>query len=118
MRAIVVLGHARCGGIAAVVGQTAPLSRSDFVGTWMSDVRDLAAAARDNEPIGSDTSARQTELERAAVARSLAHLRAFPWIGDREAAGDLVLRGAWFDIGLGVLYVLDPAGHWHPLSLT
>ncbi len=118
VRAIVVLGHARCGGIAAVIGQTAPLSRSDFIGSWMSDVRDLAAAARDNEPIGSDASARQTELERAVVARSLAHLRTFPWISDREAAGDLVLHGAWFDIGPGALYVLDPAGRWHPLSVA
>jgi carbonic anhydrase len=118
VRAIVVLGHARCGGIAAVVGQTAPLSRDDFVGAWMGDVRELAAAAREREPNGSDVSARQTELERAVVARSLVHLRTFPWIGDREAAGDLVLHGAWFDIGPGALYVLGPAGRWDPFSVT
>src|SRR5690606_2830304 len=33
---IVVLGHAQCGGIKALVQQPAPLSPSDFIGKWMS----------------------------------------------------------------------------------
>src|SRR5438477_3286805 len=33
---IVVLGHAQCGGIAAFVNNTAPLSPGDFIGRWMS----------------------------------------------------------------------------------
>src|SRR5580700_2726641 len=32
---IVVLGHARCGGVRAFAERAAPLSPSDFVGKWM-----------------------------------------------------------------------------------
>src|SRR5215475_7516688 len=33
---IVVLGHAQCGGIRALVQDSAPLSPGDFIGRWMS----------------------------------------------------------------------------------
>ena len=33
---IVVLGHARCGGIRAFADDKAPLSPGDFIGRWMS----------------------------------------------------------------------------------
>src|SRR5215470_11938393 len=33
---IVVLGHAQCGGIKALVQESAPLSPGDFIGKWMS----------------------------------------------------------------------------------
>src|SRR6201990_2017679 len=33
---IVVLGHAQCGGIKALVQDTAPLSPGDFIGKWMA----------------------------------------------------------------------------------
>jgi carbonic anhydrase len=49
-------------------------------------------------------------LERASVERSIAHLRTFPWIRSREAAGAVTLLGAWFDISLGELWALDGPG--------
>ena len=39
------------------------------------------------------------EMEREAVKVSLANLRTFPWIADREEAGRLKLHGAHFSIG-------------------
>jgi carbonic anhydrase len=48
-------------------------------------------------------------MEREAVKLSLANLRTFPWIADREQAGKLRLHGAHFSIGEGRLYVLDEA---------
>ena len=33
---IVVLGHAQCGGVKALVQDSAPLSPGDFIGKWMS----------------------------------------------------------------------------------
>src|SRR5215475_1219907 len=33
---IVVLGHARCGGVRAFAEDSAPLSPGDFIGKWMS----------------------------------------------------------------------------------
>src|SRR5580693_1895186 len=40
---IVVLGHARCGGIRAYVEHGSPLSPGDFIGKWMSMVAPAAA---------------------------------------------------------------------------
>src|SRR3954451_19706017 len=36
---IVVLGHARCGGIRAFADDAAPLSPGDFIGKWISLIR-------------------------------------------------------------------------------
>ena len=47
---------------------------------------------------------------------SLANLRTFPWIAEREAAGSLKLHGAHFSISEGRLYVLDEAeGEFRPV---
>src|SRR5512144_1124755 len=43
---IVVLGHAQCGGIRALVEDSAPLSPGDFIGRWMS----LLAPTLDDNP--------------------------------------------------------------------
>ncbi len=104
---IVVMGHGRCGGIAALIAPAEPLSGSDFIGQWMSTVRDIVGEA-------ADAGDRGTAVERAAVEHSLANLRTFPWIRSREARGELGLHGAWFDIGLGELHVLDQANHCWP----
>jgi carbonic anhydrase len=49
------------------------------------------------------------DMEREAVKVSLANLRTFPWIADRERAGELKLHGAHFSIAEGRLYMLDEA---------
>jgi carbonic anhydrase len=60
---IVVMGHGRCGGIKAVVDGGDPLSAGDFIGKWMSDVRDVAAGVRhdhgDNEHLPMASHARK-----------------------------------------------------------
>ncbi|HYL40891.1 MAG TPA: carbonic anhydrase, partial [Candidatus Binatus sp.] len=101
IRSIIVLGHGRCGGIAAALDGAAPLSETDFVGTWTAGLRGLATSIdpRPDEPL--DAEGRRLVLERRSIERSLANLRSFPWIASREAAGTLGLHGAWFDVGLG-----------------
>jgi carbonic anhydrase len=46
-------------------------------------------------------------MEHEAVRVSLAHLRTFPWVREREADGRLKLRGALFAIADGILHLLD-----------
>ena len=41
------------------------------------------------------------------ILQSLANLRTFPFVAEREARGDLALHGAWFDISTGELWVMD-----------
>lgn len=106
VRHIVVMGHGRCGGIRAVVDGSDPLSSGDFIGKWMSDVRDVAQAVRQEHDHAHDHDL-QTAVEHASVEHSLANLRTFPWLRVRENKGGLSVHGAWFDIALGELHVYD-----------
>jgi len=108
---IVIMGHGRCGGISAVVHNSGPLTSGDFIGQWLTQIRDLAQfVERDDEHCDDQ---HQTNVERANVEHSLANLRTFPWIRHREQQDELSVHGAWFDIALGELHVLDDrAGDW------
>src|ERR1700704_6582345 len=61
VRHIVVLGHAFCGGIRAFASEDGPLSSSDFIGRWMSQIAPAAEglAAPKGE---TDTYLRQLEF--------------------------------------------------------
>jgi carbonic anhydrase len=110
---IVVMGHGRCGGVAAALGDGAPLSSTDFIGSWTQGLRDLAD---DLEPDDwTDPARAHRALEHRSVEQSLVNLETFPWIRSRERAGTLRLAGCWYDIALGELQQLSPDG-WHPVS--
>lgn len=102
---IVVLGHGRCGGIAAALADTAPpLSPGDFIGRWIS----LVGPALETLDPALAGPARQLALEQANIRNALANLRTFPCVTELEAKGKLELHGAHFDIANGELMVLDP----------
>jgi carbonic anhydrase len=107
VRHIVVMGHGHCGGIATLSGAGKPLSRGDFIGSWMAAVHDVAELVPKND---ESTEERLRLIEHASVEHSLANLRTFPWIRTRETEGLVTLNGAWFDIGMGVLEEFDAAG--------
>ena len=102
---IVVLGHARCGGIRAFADPSAPLSPGDFIGRWMNLV---APAAERAGPRGSDLTDYAARLELAAIDNSLANLMTFPCIRILVERGKLRLHGAYFGIATGILMVRDP----------
>ena len=113
---ILVMGHGMCGGCAAALTgrfDDVPPGEGHFIGDWVG----MLKAARDG------VRARHSDLDRAAflemeheaVKVSLANLRTFPWIAEREADGRLTLHGGHFSIAEGLLYVLDEAeGTFHP----
>jgi carbonic anhydrase len=102
---IVVLGHGQCGGIrAALEGGDLGTPGRSFIDDWMG----IVGAARDGV-IASSPPDPQRALEWEAIRVSLANLRSFPFIAEREAAGQLKLHGAWFAIHDGALHVLDEA---------
>ena len=104
---IVVLGHGRCGGIAASLdADMQPLSESDFIGKWIGLLKPDAARVRGTEFL--TPAERQTAMERLAVRGSIERLRGFPPVRDGESEGRLALAGAWFDIESGELWVMDP----------
>src|SRR5215510_11444464 len=66
---IVVLGHAQCGGIRALVEPSAPLSPGDFIGHWMS----LLSQTLNDNPRGANEGLAEfiTKIEHKAILRSL-----------------------------------------------
>ena len=111
---ILVMGHGRCGGVAAAFNDAAPLTATDFIGTWVGGLRDLEALLEPDER--ADPARRRTHLEHLTVEQSVANLRTFPWVRSREVAGTLALRGAWFDISLGELHGLGADG-WERVDI-
>ncbi|MFL6760571.1 carbonic anhydrase [Sphingomonas sp.] len=114
---IMVMGHGLCGGCAAALtGQfdDAGHGEGHFIADWVG----MLSAARDqvrahHHHLDSDAF---LEMEREAVKVSLANLRTFPWIAERERAGELELHGAHFSVAEGRLYVLDEAeGEFRPV---
>jgi carbonic anhydrase len=109
---IVVLGHARCGGIRAFADESAPLSPGDFIGRWMNLI---APAAERLGAKQGDCGAKQGDfatflarLELAAIENSLDNLMTFPCVRILVERGKLHLHGAYFGIGTGILMVRDP----------
>jgi carbonic anhydrase len=104
---IVVLGHGRCGGVAAALNpQFEPLSPGDFIGKWIDMLKPPAAIVGDNKLMTAGE--RQRSLERISIRFALANLRTFPYVKALEAEGNISLHGAWFDISSGELWVMDP----------
>ncbi|HZF42069.1 MAG TPA: carbonic anhydrase [Sphingomonadaceae bacterium] len=106
---IVVLGHGGCGGCAAALTgkfSGAADGEGGFIARWISMLDD--ARTRVCVDYGGDVDERAfAAMEHEAVKISLANLRTFPWVRDREADGSLRLQGAWFAIKEGNLEVLD-----------
>jgi carbonic anhydrase len=113
---VVVMGHGRCGGIkAALQVDSVPLSPGDFIGKWISLLEKPVAecGCRDDDTPES----RADRLEHLSIAHSLANLRTFPCVKALEGLGRIRLHGAWFDIALGELHVLnETTGVWDRLD--
>jgi carbonic anhydrase len=120
---IVVLGHAGCGGIAALLGSLSGkrLAR-DFIGGWVSMALDacfkyiLNPGGRE-QPLTGGMEVDEVDVgtlcqhqhlaERAAIRGSLANLATYPWIRTRLEDGTLHLHGWWFDLETGDLWWTD-----------
>lgn len=114
---ILVMGHARCGGINAYLsGLYEPTDLPGFIGRWMSllnPARTEALRDMHDAPIERQREA----LEHASIRHSIENLKTFPCIKERLADGRIRLRGAYFDIADGTMLSLDPdSGQFVPLG--
>jgi len=95
---IIVLGHAQCGGIQALLKGG---EQGDFIGRWMEIAapareRALAAVAHSPETV--------THIcERESIRITIDNIMTFPWVAERVDAGLLQLHGWHFDIEQGEL---------------
>ncbi len=113
---LVVMGHGFCGGCeAALTGRfdEAGHGAGHFIAHWIDMLRGARERIRAEHPALDRAAFEAMELE--GVRISLANLRTFPWVREREAGGRLKLHGAWFAIADGCLHLLDESsGRFEP----
>jgi carbonic anhydrase len=113
---IVIMGHERCGGIeAALTGRfhNAAVGEGGFIAGWMEQIDAMSAAIASAHGTGQEAAGL---LEERAIRQSVANLRTFPFVAERESAGKLAILGCHFSIAEGCLYVLDEAdGEFRPV---
>ncbi len=106
---IIVMGHAMCGGVHALLHGT-PNPSWHFLGSWI----DLASDVRRQVLACTSADEGQQMAEYACVKQSLVNLMTFPWIREAVRAGQLALHGMYFDIRTGLLERLGPDGEFRP----
>jgi len=94
---ILVLGHARCGGVRAAI-DTKAIEDAVFLKQWINllDAAKQRAGANDSD-----------KLEHESIRVSLERLMTFPFVAVAVNAGQLKLAGARFSIFEGQLEMLD-----------
>jgi carbonic anhydrase len=102
---IVVLGHARCGGVEAFAEKAEPLSPGDFIGNWMRLMAPAAEKAGPQHELPWPDYL--TRLEQANVTNSLDNLLTFPRLRKRIERGQVAIHGAYFGVATGQLSVRD-----------
>ncbi len=110
VREIIVLGHGMCGGCKAALTQELQGSepgQGGFIADWIALLDDARHDVA--EKMGTEGRPAERAMEQAGVKVSLANLRTFPCIKEKEARGTLRLRGAFFAISDGLLHLLDDA---------
>ena len=95
---ILVLGHARCGGVQAAIA-AGPPADAVFLKQWISLLNDAKLRAGDHDA---------DALEHTSIKVSLERLMTFPFVAEAVNARRLALAGARFSIFDGRLELLNP----------
>ncbi|MRV71824.1 carbonic anhydrase [Duganella sp. FT92W] len=104
---IIVLGHARCGGIRALMAPRRRVTETDFVGRWMHIAEPVAERVRKTLPHHTEEQQHRA-CEMASILHSLDNLLTYPWLRERAEQGKLKLHGWYFDISTGALMAYSP----------
>lgn len=114
---ILVMGHGYCGGCNAALTKAMDgmePGEGGFIANWISLLDEAQEKVARTHGIHGDAAERAMEME--AVKVSLANLRSFPCVRQKEKTGELTLHGAVFAISDGLLRVLDEAsGEFEPV---
>jgi carbonic anhydrase len=105
VRHIIVLGHAQCGGIHALLEGSVDKEES-FIAEWMG-IADAAREQVEREHANASSEVRHRACEQQAILVSLDNLKTFSWVRERVEQGELALHGWYFDIERGELLGYD-----------
>ena len=98
---IIVLGHAQCGGIHALL-EGGVASNDSYISEWMR-IADAAREQIQQQHGGDSSEVRHRACEQQAILVSLKNLMTFSWIRERVEQRKLALHGWYFDIERGEL---------------
>lgn len=105
---IIVKGHARCGGVEALVNRASNLPKTEYLKEWV----EVAAPARNRFPPNFSAlppEKQQLEAELAVILNSIKNLETYPWVKAAMDARVLTLHGWHFDFATGTLLRYDEA---------
>jgi len=103
---VVVCGHSSCGAMKALVSGMKD-DRAPNLGNWLNLGRPALHTLERGGPVGEGL-APHDRLSQLNVLQQIEHLRTYPLVRERLAAGTLRLHGWWFDIGTGLVHVYRP----------
>ncbi len=111
VKAIMVMGHESCGGVAAFLAsldkEEDTSAAHSFLGNW---IKILDAAYQRFVVSQPAETTRQRQMEYAGVRQSLQNLMSFPFVKKAVMAGELSLQGAYFSIIEGRLLFANADG--------
>lgn len=105
---VVVIGHAHCSGIQAMInGQEGEQVSGSFIPAWTTIAAEAFHRAKSTTSVAEGAEFTRC-CERQAVLVSLENLRTFPFIQEKIDAGKLDIHGWYLDIAEGELTAYDP----------
>ena len=99
---LIVLGHAHCGGIGALLQNGSQYNEDSYLADWMDMVAGVRREVMRDMPDAAYEEQRRA-CEQRAILVSLENLMTFPWVRERVTQGTLTLHGWYFDIEHGKL---------------
>ncbi|BBE49629.1 Carbonic anhydrase [Ferriphaselus amnicola] len=99
---IIVLGHAHCGGIRALLMGGGGQAQESFINSWMRLAEDARTSVLRDLP-DAPLEVQLEACEQRAILGSLNNLMTFDWIRERVERRTLTLHGWYFDIEHGRL---------------
>jgi len=113
---ILVMGHAKCGGIAACLNPGSDGTRGRFIGPWVALLDHLRRSIK-AQSVNLNADQLQLAMEQAAVGQSLVNIATYPFAVNAIESGQLRLHGAWFSIATGELHWREAlTGRFSPVS--
>ncbi|MCY1044622.1 carbonic anhydrase [Corallococcus sp. bb12-1] len=114
---VVVCGHSSCGAMKAILAGGV-VNGAPNLEKWLAHGTPSLKALKENTQVGVGLP-EADRLSQLNVLEQLEHLKTYPIVRDRLAAGTLRLHGWWFDIGAAQVHAYrSDLGRFVPIDET